>query len=622
MSINLAEVGAAPSRDSAGHWRVHFGIYLPGITFNKGYRVQLRVIHELDQFVRGIEPKVFDLSWHNGSPLDLWDVTIDPTANADGNFGQEGKYLYRFQLLRGGQVVNFWFSDPFGRATGRGTVSAFTIGGPPPFTWTDKGFRVPEVDEMVVYELHVGEFNETFDGVVAQLPYLRGLGVNAVELMPVSNVKEDVEWGYTPLGYFAPDDRYGGPEGMKRLVNACHEAGVAVILDAVYAHAHPEFPYSLVYEEAGESNPMMGRFAEEFFARLGTDYGKEFTRDYFFAVNRFWLEEYHVDGFRYDYVPGMLDGPEGQGYASLVYRTYRHSQQFATFPRFDAGGGRSRIIQCAEHLPDARGILRTTYTNTCWQNGLLDEAAAQANRPVRASFAHQLDPELIGYPSQYQNPATGEVLPVAPFQYIESHDHSRFINRFGEERLHDLLDQPYGERDLFYKTQPYVIALYTCKGVPMLWHGQEFAENWSVPSGGMGRILFSRPLHWEYFYDPQGKALIRLYRIMGALRARQRALRSRGSFFYYNDPFHQRDGIIAYRRTAGIEDGSPAEDMIVILNFSDRDVDAWIPWPLAGRWKELIDEADGTRPLVQAQQDNEWKPVRVPSNYGAVYLHQ
>jgi 1,4-alpha-glucan branching enzyme len=623
MPIDLTQVGAAPSVDPAGHRILHIGIYLPGITFNKGYRVQVRIIHESDQFVRGIEPKAFDLFWHNGSALDLWDTTVDLTANAEGNFGSEGRYLYRFQLLRDGRVVTFWFADPFGRAAGRGTVSAFEIDdAAQPFNWTDEDFRVPEVDDMVVYELHVGEFNETFDGMAAQLPYLKGLGVNVLELMPVSNVKEDVEWGYTPLGYFAPDDRYGGPEGMKRLVRACHEQGIAVIVDAVYAHAHPEFPYNLVYETSREPNPMMGPFAGEFFERPGVDYSKEFARDYFFAVNRYWLEEYHVDGFRYDYVPGMLDGPLGVGYANLVFRTYRHSQQSALFSRFQAQVGRSRIIQCAEHLPDARGILRSTYSNTCWQNGLLDEAAAQANGPIRISFAHQLDPELIGYPSQYGNPATGEVLPVAPFQYFESHDHTRFINRFGEQRLRDLLDQPYGNRDRYYKTQPYVIALYTGKGIPMLWHGQEFAENWSVPSGGLGRVLFSRALHWEYFYDPMGKALIRLYRVMGTLRARHRALRSRGFFFYYDDPFHQRDGIVAYRRAAEAADGHPREEMIVILNFSDQDVDAWIPWPLAGHWQELIDEVDGTRTSMRVERDDEWKPVRVPSNYGAVYLHE
>jgi 1,4-alpha-glucan branching enzyme len=127
--------------------------------------------------VRGIEPKAFDLTWHNGSPLDLWDVTVDLTANADGNFGTEGRYLYRFQLLRHDQVITFWFSDPFGRATGKGTLSAFEMyDAPSLFVWNDAAFRVPEVDDHVVYELHVGEFNETFDGLVAQLRHIVGFG--------------------------------------------------------------------------------------------------------------------------------------------------------------------------------------------------------------------------------------------------------------------------------------------------------------------------------------------------------------------------------------------------------------------------------------------------------------
>lgn len=209
------------------------------------------------------------------------------------------------------------------------------------------------------------------------------------------------------------------------------------------------------------------------------------------------------------------------------------------------------------------------------------------------------------------------MLPVAPFQYFELHDHSRFINRFGTTPLRDLLDQSYGDRSRFYKTQPYAIALYTCKGIPMLWHGQEFAENRSVPSGGLGRVLFSRPLHWEYFYDEPGKALVRLYRILGELRAGHRALGSRSGFFYYNDPFHQRDGITAYRRQAPAAGGQPSEDMIVLLNFSDQDVDAWIPWPQTGTWRELIDGSD----TLVVQPGEEWKPVNVSSNYGAIYRH-
>jgi hypothetical protein len=109
---------------------------------------------------------------------------------------------------------------------------------------------------------------------------------------------------------------------------------------------------------------------------------------------------------------------------------------------------------------------------------------------------------------------------------------------------------------------------------------------------------------------------------MGTLRAKYRALKSRGFFNYYDDPLHRDAGIIAYRRTAEALGGDPAEDIIVILNFSDRNVDACIPWPASGSWKELIGEADNASDPVQVQQDGEWKPVQVPSNYGAIYLHQ
>lgn len=613
--LDVGEVSARPRRDAGGQWQVRFGVYLPGITFDKGYRLKVRVIHERDQFIRGIEPTNFWLSWQNGSSWDLWSATVPLALDADSHFGGEGRYLYRYQLLRGEREVTFWFSDPFGRDVGLGTLSAFTIeNNPQPLQWTDGAFQVPEVDEMVVYELNVREFNHDFEGVVDQLDYLRELGVNVLELMPVTNVKEDVEWGYTPIGYFAPDERLGGAEEMKRLVNACHQRGMAVIVDAVYAHAHPEFPYNLVYETTGEANPMMGVFAGEFFDRPGTDYRKEFTRDYFFELNRYWLEEYHVDGFRYDYVPGIYDGPLGQGYADLVFRTYEHSK---TIARFQAAGGRSKIVQCAEHLPDPKGVLSQTYSNCCWQDGLLNCARDMARGGyVGESFAHALDPEFLGYANQYNNPATGESFPVAPFQYLESHDHRRFLNEFGQIALRDLLGEPYGDRERFYKVQPYVIALYTAKGIPMLWHGQEFGENWGVPGGGLGRNLFERPLRWEYFYDRAGKALVRLHRIMGGLRRRHRALRSRGYFYYYFDADHLRKGVIAYRRDAEAANGHAAESLIVAVNFSDCEAEVWIPFPTAGQWTEQI---DGTLPALQVTQNGQWTPVKIASNYGAVY---
>ena len=621
MLIDLTEVGAHVAFPAGQATTVRFGVYLPGITYDKGYRIKVRVIHELDQFVRQIPPRDFDLFWHSGSTHDLWDVTasLTPTPGGGDHFGQPGRYLYRFEL--GGRLSALTFRDPVARESGLGTLSAFRVEpGQQSFGWTDAAFRVPEVDRLVVYELHVAEFNQDFAGVAAQLDYLQGLGVNVLELMPISDVKELVEWGYTPLGYYNPDDRYGGPQGFKALVDACHSLGIAVVLDSVYAHAHPEFAYNLVYDVTGEPNPMMGVFEGEFFTHPGTDYRKEFTRDYFRTANSYWLDEYHVDGFRYDYVPGMYDGPLGDGYARLVYDTYRLSQGI---PRFDAGGpnARSRIIQCAEHLPDPRGILSQTYSNTAWQNGLLDVAQNAAWGGSLTALAHQLDPELIGYPRSYTNSGTGESFPVAPLQYIESHDHSRFISRIAPgQRERDLLDQPLGNRDQLFRVQPYVIALYTAKGIPMLWQGQEFGENWSVPNWGIGRNLYARPLHWEYFYEPESRALVRLHRIMGQLRRDLRCLDSRGWFFYFDEPNHRDHGVIAFHRHADATGGQPEQDAIVLINLWNDAATVDLPWPRSGTWQERIEGAGAAQPIVTVAGAGDRVAVTVPSNYGAVYV--
>lgn len=606
--IDLGEVGATARQRADGTWEASFGIYLPNIDFPKGYRLKVRVIHELDQFLHGIEPVEYWMSWDQRSPLGLWSATATLTADPASHFGDAGQYLYRYQLLRGDDPVTFWFADPFARSVGLGTLSAFDADpAASAFAWTDAGFRAPAVDDMVVYELNVREFNRDFDGVVDQLDYLRDLGVDVIELMPVTNVREDVEWGYTPLGFFAPDDRVGGVGGMKRLVDAAHARGIAVIVDAVYAHAHPEFAYNLVYDVTREDNPMMGYFAGEFFSRPGTDYRKRFTADYFLEVNKHWLAEFHVDGFRYDYVPGMYEGdPTGPGYAELVYRTFEHAR---TLPKFSAGA--PPIIQCAEHLPDPIGILSKTYSNCCWQNGLLDRARDMARWSyVSADIAHLLDPQFLGYPTDYVNPATGDTFAVAPFQYLESHDHRRFVNEFGVLDERDLIGEAYGNRDLYFKVQPYVIALYTAKGIPMLWQGGEFLENWGLPDSGVARNLYERPLHWEYFYDVPGKALVRLHRIMGALRRTRPALGARTAFYYHDVPDHRARGVIAYRRDAP---GQPS--LLVAVNFSDAPATIQVPFAHAGRWLERIDGAGA----VDVAADGQWTPIVVPSNYGVVY---
>jgi 1,4-alpha-glucan branching enzyme len=627
--IDLREVGAFPSPAPDGPFSVAFGLYLPGITPSEGYQAVVRIIHRDDRFDPAIAPRDFDLQHQAGHPLDLWRASVPLGAVAGTNFGKTGTYLYRYQLLRadGSQaprsVVTLWFTDPFARATDIGDLSAFSVGSTPAFAWDDDAWKTPELDDLVVYELQVEEFNDTFDGLIERIAYLQSLGVNALELMPVTSMKLDFDWGYGPLHYFAPNARWGGGDGLKRLVNECHKNGIAVLLDVVAQHVHPSFPYKLVYDDAGKPSPMVG--SGGLFGPT-VDFSQAFAQQYFGAALAYWLDEYHVDGFRYDEVTDLYQGPLDTGYAKLAYDTYDRSLGIARFQR--AGGGYSRIVQVAEALWRAREVLANTYTSAAWQDDLLDKAEDMAqHRYVDDAFAHLLDPSFSGTPY----PATKTVhdaagnpveMPVAPFQYIETHDHSQLIS-FVAQLPHDPGDIAFGDRDFFYKLQPYAIALYTCQGVPMLWQGQEFAERWTLPPSGNARIAFRRNVHWEYFYDAPGQTLVGLYRRLGALRREHRALRSRESFYYFaqSDVSAQ---TIAYHRRAEPFGAQPEELAVVFLNFSDLDARLVLPFPAAGRYREVLDDpfraAAGAHLEIAVSAPGEFHEVLIPSNYGQIFI--
>ena len=153
----------------------------------------------------------------------------------------------------------------------------------------------------------------------------------------------------------------------------------------------------------------------------------------------------------------------------------------------------------------------------------------------------------------------------------------------------------------------------TGKGIPMLWQGQELCENSGMPNWGIGRNLFERPVHWEYFYDRYGQALVRLYRILGTLRNANPALSARGDFFYFNDANHQSQRVLVYRRSST----SPARTFMVFINFSDATQEVWVPFPAAGTWSEQIDKSPTDQVVVAT--NGEWKQVSVPGYYGRIY---
>ena len=627
--INVSEVGAFPVAVPGG-FQITFGVYLPGIRAADGFDVVVRVIHRDDRFNPAIHPQDSHLLWNSTHPLDLWSATVPVQPIVGTHFGSEGLYLYRFQLWLtspGGQrqLVTRWFTDPFARQTDIGLLSAvMLLRNPAPFVWTDAAYKTPELDDLVVYELQVEEFNDTFDGVIDRLTYLQSLGVNCLELMPVGSAKLDFDWGYGPLHYFSPSAHFGGPDGLRRLVDACHAVNMAVILDVVYQHVDPAFAYHQAYNDANSTpgaphinSPMIGAsgpFGPQ------ADFSQVFTQEYFAASNRNWLEQYHVDGFRYDEVTDLYVSPIDTGYAKLAYDTYRFSFRL---PRFAPDpNSYSRIIQCAEALWRAPDVLRNTYTSCAWQNDLLDQAEAiAAGAAPTANLAHTLDPFFAGrYPATKSvvNAAGNPVdMPVAPFQYLNSHDHSHLIVFAGTTGSDPLSP---GNRSRFWRMQALAIALYTSQGIPMLWEGEEIADDYNLPDNGFARIDLRRDTHWEYFYDEYGSQLVSLYRRLGQLRRASRALRSRESLYYWQQSL-QGNQLLAYHRHAPADVSGPEEYAMVLLNFGPSAATITVPFPKAGVWTEKLDASFRVVPLtINVAAPGDAQTITVPSNYGYIFI--
>lgn len=611
--INLSRVGVHVSKKVAT-----FGVYLPGIKSADGFAVNVRVINRADQFIPEIPSHSVPLKFDPTDPLGLWSVGFDLTQFAgSGQFGKDGEYLYRFELWRNGTILTKHFSDPFAVRVGPGFLGSFDVGGQSPFAWTDQNYQTAPLDDLIVYELQVQEFNSTFDGIADRLDYLQGLGVNCLEIMPVNPIKRGFDWGYGPIGYFATEEAFGGNDAFKSLIDQCHARKIAVILDVVFGHAAADdFPYARVYDDAGVANPMMQTPNRDPFGR-GFEWTFDFTQQYFTAVTQHWLDEFHVDGFRYDNVPGFYFGPTGVGYAGLAFSTYKHSQSIARFK----GPGFSRLIQCAEALNMPQQILKETYSSSTWQDGLLSKVRDMAfYKYVDNKYANLLDPSTSDYPANKDASDAGDKpFPTAPFQYIESHDHSRFIASFGLDPT-NTGELKFGNRDLYYKTQAYAIAMMTAAGVPMLFQGQEFAENYVIPDDGNGRIGIRRGVHWEYFYDENGQPLVKLYRRLGKLRAAIPALRSR-QFFYFNTLSLLADGVIIYSRTAPAAGGQPSQVAVIAVNFSEIDRTVSVPLPQAGVYTEMLNAPNRPAPLTfTAAAVNSQVSLVVKSNYGVILI--
>ncbi len=304
--------GALAQADGSVRWRV----WAP-----KAKQVDLVLIHGDHRDVRPLEPE--EHGYFSGTAADVPD-------------GQ--RYAYR---LDGGPER----PDPASLSQPDGVHGPSAVVRPGNFAWSDQGWKGVRRQDLVFYELHVGTFTPegTFEAIIPRLHGLRRLGVTAIELMPVAQFPGTRNWGYDGVQPYAAQNSYGGPHGLQRLVDACHAAGLAVFLDAVYNHLGPEGNY------LHEFGPYFtGRYHTFWGSAVNyDDSGCDAVRDYVVDNARMWLEEFHVDGLRLDAVHALFD--------SSPVHVLREIQEAAD----DAAArtGRRRHVVAESDLNDVRLLL-------------------------------------------------------------------------------------------------------------------------------------------------------------------------------------------------------------------------------------------------------------------------
>ncbi|MBD0288854.1 MAG: malto-oligosyltrehalose trehalohydrolase, partial [Flavisolibacter sp.] len=190
------------------------------------------------------------------------------------------------------------YPDPASRFQPEGVHGPSQVVNHALYRWNDQGWKAMPLEEMILYELHVGTFTPkgTFEAIIPRLDDLKAIGINALQLMPISQFPGNRNWGYDGTFPYAVQNSYGGPEGLKKLVDTCHQKGIAVLLDVVYNHIGPEGNY-------------FSRFGPYFTNKYCTPWGdalnfdgdwSDGVRDYFSDNALYWFEHFHIDGLRCD----------------------------------------------------------------------------------------------------------------------------------------------------------------------------------------------------------------------------------------------------------------------------------------------------------------------------------
>ena len=479
---------------------------------------------------------------------------------------------YRYRVVNGDkQLLRI---DPYARQVTNSVGNAVVAD--PNFDWSDDDFHLPAINELVIYEMHLGTFHndedensDKFSEAVQKLDHLKRLGVNVIEVMPLAQFAGNLSWGYNPSCVFAVETNYGGPAGFKRFVKAVHQAGIGVVLDVVYNHFGPS-DLDLWQFDGWSENGQGGIYfyndwhAETPWGSTRPDYGRKEVRQFIRDNALMWLEEYHVDGLRLDMTlfmhnvrgngdPGA-DLPDGWSLIQWINREVRQR-----YP------GR---ITIAEDLQNDDRLTRPVDQGGA---GFTAQWGARFVHPVRAAVItpddtqRSLDSVRLAIEGRYNGDPFQRVI------YSESHD--EIAN--GKARVASEINPQNPDCWAAQKRTTLAAALVlTSPGIPMLFQGQEFLED--------GWFQDSVPLDWHKSEEFSG--LVRMYRDLIHLRL-NRFGSTCGLTGSGLNTFHQNqaDNVLAYHRW---HQGGFGDDVVVVVNLSHNAHSNYrLGFPSPGIWR-------------------------------------
>jgi maltooligosyltrehalose trehalohydrolase len=481
------------------------------------------------------------------------------------------------------------------------------------YRWKDDGWRGLALEDYVFYELHVGTFSATgtFDGIVPQLEELKSLGITAIELMPVAQFPGDRNWGYDGVCPFAVQNSYGGPDGLMRLVDECHQRGMAVVLDVVYNHLGPEGNY------LGEFGPYFtGAYRSPWGQAVNFDgEGSDDVVNFFIQNALYWVEGFHIDALRLDAIHGIVDRNARPFLEMLACEIDKFAQE----------QGRKIFLIAETDLNDARFVLPRS-ANGYGLHG-------QWNDDFHHAVHTLLTSDRAGY---YQDFGSAAQLAKAFREgYVYTGEYSRFRQRRHGNSSRDIAagqmvvftqnhDQV-GNRMLGERLSLLVSfeALKLCAGLlilspylPLLFMGEEYGENapflYFTSHSDPDLIAAVRHGRKEEFAafgwqgeppDPQYEVTFRSCKLNHELKKREphrsllelygELLRLRRSIPALSELNKEKLDVEADEdgKTIALRRWTEGSEVLVVFNLSDVEQSVRVPATSQG-WQKLLDSSE------------------------------